>query len=239
MTDLHLSVIAPCYNEEGNVKLLCKRISEALERSNTSFEIVLVDDGSTDETWRECSHLSEELRPNVLAIKHQTNRGISAAWLTGLVSASGSFVCLIDSDLQNPPEAIPLLLQTALAKNVDLVRAIRIPTSREGVYRVVMSKGLNLVLNACFRMKSRDNKSGFVLGPREEVLKIVSHRRHYRHFQTFLGVSANFHDIKVVEVETPFYPRSSGSSFLRGRTIRTIVSVICDIREARREFTKK
>lgn len=231
-----ISLIAPCLNEEGNIRELVERFFVSAERRGLDVEVVLVDDGSTDSTWAVMSSLVSEMGSSVVLVQHATNRGIPQGWLSGVQHASGQTLCLIDADLQNPPEVVFDLYDRYSAGDCDVVRGVRVPVSKSSRSRVVMSKTLNHLLNIVFAMKSRDNKSGFVLASKQVLSDIVHHRGHYRHFQTFIGVSAHSKGLRVVEVDTPFEDRRSGFSFLTGRSWSVIADVLRDLSEARKEF---
>lgn len=231
-----LSLVAPCLNEQDNVSILAKRFFDAAEIENIKVEIVFVDDGSTDLTWERISHVKSEYKDSVVAIRHATNRGIPQGWISGVEAAQGEFVCLIDSDLQNPPESVFRLLAAFDGDDASIVRGIRRAVKGQPASRILMSRTLNWILNFTFGMKSADNKSGFILGLRESILRIVLHTGHYKHYQTFIGVAANAHGFKVTEIDTPFEDRRSGISFLSGKSFSVVKDVFADFPEARREF---
>lgn len=231
-----ISVIAPCLNEENNVDVLYDRLWRACTSRGIDFELVLIDDGSTDNTWKKCLELKDRSPLNIVTAQHDTNLGIPKAWRTGLDHAQGDYVCLIDSDLQNPPEYVVDLYEVLLKTNSNFVRGVRIPSHNDHPLRRLMSRLLNHLLNASFGMKSKDNKSGFIIGSKREMARIINHSGKYRHFQTFIGVSAHYRGYTVTELPTPFHRRHSGTSFLDGRSIAVILDVLFDIKVARKEF---
>lgn len=231
-----LSLVAPCLNEEGNLRELVERFFRCADERGLDVEVVLVDDGSTDSTWAVMNSLLSERGSSVVLVRHATNRGIPQGWLSGIQLATGRAVCLIDADLQNPPEVAFDLYDRFIVGDCDLVRAVRIPVSKSSRSRIMMSKTLNSILNVVFAMRSLDNKSGFVLASHQTISEVVHHRGQYRHFQTFIGVATHSRGFKVVEIDTPFEDRRSGFSFLTGRSWSVILDVLRDLSEARREF---
>lgn len=231
-----VSLVAPCLNEQDNVRELTERFLAAASRNKVEVEIVLIDDGSTDLTWEVIQDLELEFPGKVIPVRHPTNRGIPQGWISGVDASSGRHCCLIDSDLQNPPESVFDLLNELKKNEVSLVRGVRRPVKAQSKSRVAMSRSLNFLLNIVFGMNSRDNKSGYLLGYSEEIKKIVHHSGHYRHYQTFIGVAAHSHGISTVEVDTAFEDRRNGISFLSGRSFGVIREVFADIPEAQREF---
>jgi len=116
---LYISVVVPLYNEEGNVRELHQRIKDACQNLGKSFEIIFVDDGSTDGTAKDC----EGLTPLRL-IKFRKNFGQTAAFDAGIKIAMGEIVITLDGDLQNDPADIGLLLEE-MDKGFDVVSGWR------------------------------------------------------------------------------------------------------------------
>jgi phenylacetate-CoA ligase len=231
-----LSVIAPCLNEEVNIPVLAERLFAATEESGIPTELVLVDDGSTDATWQTIQRLREAHGDSVVGVRHPSNFGISESWRTGLDSARGNYACFIDADLQNPPEEVVTLYRRLLSSPFDIAQGFRSSIGRLRDSRLVFSKVLNFFLNATFGMRARDNKSGFVLGPRTVLTDVVDHRRKYRHFQTFVTVSAKAKGYSILEVETLFESRNAGRSFIDASVWRVVLQALRDFVPAFAEF---
>lgn len=127
---LEFSVIIPIYNEEENIPELCKRLTAVMERlcsdekyTKDSYEIIMVDDGSTDNSWKLIKDLHEkDLR--VKGISFSRNFGHHIAITAGLDASKGKLIILIDGDLQDPPEEVPKLLKK-IQEGYDLVYGIR------------------------------------------------------------------------------------------------------------------
>lgn len=218
---MQISIIVPCLNEAGNIRATFERISKSLGSIN--YEIVYVNDGSTDDTQLEIETLCFSFPDVVKTIKHEVNKGIPEAWASGLSIAQHGNVCLIDGDLQNPPEAIPNLLKTFLEEQADLVQGSRSSIGRIKDQRLILSRGLNTILNSVFRQSAKDSKSGFLIAQRQ-VLEILLRDRHrFSNFQTFIGVAARANGFRVVEVETLFQSREIGESFLTAKRISSII----------------
>lgn len=236
MNSVVISLVAPCLNEQDNVVELAERFFAEAAKKNITVEIVLIDDGSTDQTWTYMTHLQDMYGEQIQIIRNIENLGISASWQLGVTKALGEFVCLIDSDLQNPPEVVFHLLR-ALEGNTDvLAQGVRRPVKQQPKSRILMSRTLNWILNFIFGMNSADNKSGFVLGSKSTILKIITHKNQYQHYQTFIGIAAHSHGINVVEVDTPFEDRRHGVSFLSGKSLTVVIQVFRDVATAIDEF---
>ena len=237
MTDqFDVSVIAPCLNEEGNLPALAQRLFASVDEAGLRAELVLVDDGSTDSTPDVIEHLREEYGDAVVGVRHSTNRGIAAAWRSGLEASRATTVCFIDADLQNPPEEVVRLYRGLIESRYDIVQGSRSTIGRVRDSRLLYSKTLNFLLNRVFGMHARDNKSGFVLGPRLVFEDVLQHRRRYAHFQTFITVAAHAKGYSVLEVETLFQSRNAGHSFIDTKLWRVVGSALGDFVPAFAEF---
>src|ERR1700722_14072250 len=107
--DIFLSLVIPAYNEQEVVPELLTRVSAALEKIGKPFEVIIVDDGSTDQTPTMLAEAMGRL-PWLRVIRMTANRGQSAAFDAGFKAAGGQIIATIDADLQNDPEEIPRLV---------------------------------------------------------------------------------------------------------------------------------
>lgn len=223
---VELSIVAPCLNEELNVPVLITRTMAVLDSMSVSGELVLVDDGSTDSTW---SKIEEGMaaEPRVRGVRHERNRGMVGGWVSGLTHARGRLVCLIDSDLQNRPEDIPRLYEAFVRERPDIVQAVRHP--KVSKQRLFFSRALNHLLNVSFGMHLADNKSGFILCPRDVLADILADREGYRYFQSFVGVAAGVRGYRFAEVDTDFEERAAGESFLSNYPIRVSLRIVREL----------
>ena len=132
-----VSIVCPCQNEEANVGPLVERIRGALAGTGTTFEIIIVDDGSADGTWQAIKSLVDK-HQFVDGLKLSRNFGHQSALLAGLSRARGAAVISMDSDLQHPPEVIPKLLE-AWRQGAQIVSTRRLDHARNRTIRVVTS----------------------------------------------------------------------------------------------------
>jgi phenylacetate-coenzyme A ligase PaaK-like adenylate-forming protein/glycosyltransferase involved in cell wall biosynthesis len=233
---VELSVIAPCLNEEANLAALYERVFAAVEAAQIPAELVLVDDGSTDGTWDAIERMERESEGRVRGVRHDLNRGIAAAWRSGVREARGRYACFIDADLQNPPEQIVTLYRRLLESRADIAQGTRSSIERLRDSRLTFSRGLNLLLNLAFRTWATDSKSGFVLAPTPVLADVVAFRGSYRYFQTFITVAAKAKGYSVLEVETLFQSRYAGTSFVSTKTLRVSLGALADFPRAIAEF---
>jgi phenylacetate-CoA ligase len=230
-----LSVVAPCFNEAQNLPELVARLNQTFQRKNIPGEIVLVNDGSRDDTGAVIDELARE-NPNVVGVHHPVNRGIEAAWRSGLQAARGVYVCFIDADLQHLPEDVYRLLREIQLSRADLVQGYRSSVGRLRDSRFILSKGLNLLLNLLFGMDMRDNKSGFVIARKEVLEDVLAHRYRYRYFQTFITVSATAKGYTTRSIETLFESRLLGKSFLSRFPAKVVLWSFVDLAKGFVEF---
>lgn len=118
--ELDISVVVPLYNEEESLPELCAWISRVMKEHGFTYEIILVDDGSTDNSWQIVTDLYEG-NPHIRGIKFNRNYGKSAALNTGFKNTQGKVVITMDADLQDSPDEIPGLYQMITEGKYDLV----------------------------------------------------------------------------------------------------------------------
>lgn len=127
-----LSLVIPVFNEEESIVEFCRQLRETLEGMSVEYEVLFIDDGSVDSS----RDLIERLAwGQARVISFVTNAGHMAALDAGYRQAIGRYVISLDSDLQHPPSAIPLLLQTAQESDVDVVYAVRETRKRDSWFK--------------------------------------------------------------------------------------------------------
>ena len=233
-----LSVIAPFLNEEGNLKAFLTRTTRTLDHLGVDYEIVLVDDGSEDSSVDVVnSFLAETPAANIMMVHHPRNRGIFASWHSGLDASSKRLSVLIDSDLQNPPEAIAQLFDAFIRNPCHFVQGTRTSLEMHSRGRWFLSRGLNTLLNFFFRSSAKDHKSGFVLGPTNLMKEALTFSSHLKAGQTFIRAGIESRGYLMQEVETIFFPRVAGNSFLLGQLFPTIIRALFEIIVVRGELS--
>jgi phenylacetate-CoA ligase len=211
------------------------RLSRTL--TGLQYEIIFIDDGSTDSTFAEISDLVLQFPDQVSFIKNEINLGMHRSWKSGALLARYPLVCLIDGDLQNPPEAILDLLTAYEYEGADFVIGCRTLLSGEPDGSILPSKVTKFMLNLIFGTRSSDLGSGFALASKHVLLDVLNAKRDYFFFQRFLNVSAVTKGYKVIEVETLFNQRNFGSSFILGfRRYIIPIKLLVDIPKALIEF---
>lgn len=146
-----VSIVAPCFNEEDGITELHRRVTSAAKKAvGDDYEIVLIDDGSSDETWLRLSALSAA-DSHVVAVKLSRNHGHQIALTAGLSVVSGRTVFVIDADLQDPPELLAPMLEVMEAEGADVVYGQR--RTRAGETRLK-----RYTANAFYRMLARSTE---------------------------------------------------------------------------------
>ncbi|MFL6169916.1 MAG: glycosyltransferase family 2 protein [Ornithinibacter sp.] len=134
-----LSVVVPMYNEEAVLPLLVERLRPAADGWGVSYEVLCVDDGSTDGTPVLLQRLRREW-PQVRVVRLRANAGHQAAISAGLARARGQWVVTLDADLQDPPEVIGEMLAIARHEGVDVVYGVRIDRSTDTAFKRVTAR---------------------------------------------------------------------------------------------------
>lgn len=208
-----LSIIIPCYNEEANIGELVRRTITALALHDLHAEILLVDDGSGDGTRGAIEAIARR-RPEVRLLVHENNRGIVAAWSTGLAGARAPCIAITDADLQYAPEDIPRLYRLFVEGDADLVQGWRIAHDFQDTYRYLLSVTFSFLLNRLFGTRLRDIKSGFLCTRKEVFRAMLETRYRYRHLQHFIVVNAASQGFRIRQEPVIFRKRQAGQSFI-------------------------
>lgn len=232
---VHLSILAPCLNEEANLDELLRRVGAVMDALPFESELVLVDDGSIDGTWPTMLRLQAR-EPRLVLRRHPKNLGIVPAWRTAVEAARGELVCVIDADLQYRPEDIPRLIEAREAAGVEFAQGARRYAWPVRGSRYWLSRGLNALLNVTFGMALPDNKSGYLVCGREAFAGALAFRGDYHAWQNLVMVAAWARGHRSVSVETVFEPRRRGASFLADVPVRHGALSLLDLPRALREY---
>ena len=202
-----LSLIVPLHNEAPNLPRLLKACTAALEGTGESWEILLIDDGSDDDSW---AHIQEAMRADrrVRGLRHPQRLGKTQAYATGFRAAQGRYLFTIDADLQEDPVAIPAMLER-LRIDADMVVSWR-KVRRDSLLKVLASWVFNAVLRWGLRLPLHDANCGFK-GMRREVADALLPYLE-RDFHRYLALIAHRLGFRVAEVVVAHYPRAYGRS---------------------------
>jgi glycosyltransferase involved in cell wall biosynthesis len=220
-TKIDVSIVAPVYNEKENVELLCSRLHEALRKLNKSYEILLVDDGSTDGTWELLVEQARKI-PHLRLVRFRRNFGQTAAMSAGFDHARGEIIVTLDADLQNDPEDIPRLLER-MDQGFDVVSGWRKDRKDKFLTRRLPSMIANALISKITSVHLHDY--GCTLKAyRRDVMKNV---RLYGEMHRFIPALASWVGGSVDEVVVGHHARQFGKSkYGISRTVRVILDLI-------------
>jgi glycosyltransferase involved in cell wall biosynthesis len=215
-----LSIVIPVYNEEENVFPLYERVTEALRRQPADYEVIVVNDGSTDRTEANLSEVAgRDSRFKV--VNFRRNFGQTAAMMAGIDFASGDIIVGLDGDLQNDPMDIPVLV-AKLAEGYDVVSGWRHTRKDAAVGRNLPSKMANWLISKISGVRLHDY--GCTLKAyKKEVFKGV---RLYGEMHRFIPIYANWQGGRVTEIPVNHFPRMHGRSKYG---LERIVKVLLDL----------
>ncbi len=216
-----ISIVVPIYNEEPNLQVLIESILDAMRPMGRSFELILIDDGSTDgsqEALRAMKADSSELR----AIFLRRNFGQSAAMTAGFDYARGEIVITMDGDLQNDPRDIPRIIGK-LEEGYDLVSGWRKDRQDPFFSKRLPSMLANWLIRTATGVKLHDYGCS-LKAYRDDVAK---HLLLYGELHRFIPVLASLYGSRITEVVVTHHPRRMGKSkYGIGRTYRVLLDLL-------------
>jgi len=223
-SDIELSIVIPVMNEEENVPVLYKQLTDVLVDLKQNYEIIFVDDGSRDKTLSVLKSLSKK-DSKLKIIEFRKNYGQTAAMSAGFKYAHGSVIITMDGDLQNDPEDIPRLLEK-MAEGYDLVSGWRKDRQDKALTRVIPSKIANKIINKLI------SGTGIQLNDYGCTLKaykrgIIKNIKLYGEMHRFIPAFAAWLGVKVTEIPVKHHPRKFGyAKYNLSRVSRVIFDLI-------------
>ena len=220
-TPLDLSVVVPLYNEEESLPHLLEQLLQALRPSDERFELVLVNDGSSDRTAEVLEQLSHEV-PELVAVLLRKNYGQTAAMAAGFDVAQGAVIVSLDGDLQNDPADIPMLL-AKLREGYDLVSGWRHQRQDAALQRKLPSRIANRLIGRVTGVKLHDYGCSLKAYRRE----VLADMRLYGELHRFLPALAFIEGARITEVKVNHRARQYGSSkYGIDRTFRVLMDLL-------------
>jgi len=200
-----LSVIIPAYNEQENIEKTAQTIYGILKRENIPCEIIFVDDGSRDDTWKIIDRLTEE-NDSIRGLKFSRNFGKEGALFAGLKACTGDCAVFIDCDLQHPPELIPEMYEL-WKQGYEVVEAVKASRGKENLLYKMFAKGFyrlmknsaNVNLDRASDYKLLDRKAIDALNEMPERL-------------TFFRALSSWVGFKTTQIEFNVAPRNAGTT---------------------------
>jgi glycosyltransferase involved in cell wall biosynthesis len=214
---LDVSVLVPAKDEASNLPAFMEETVAAFAGTGIRFEVVVVDDGSRDDTWAVLGQLAA-CYPFLRRVRHRRQQGIADALRTGYLASHGDVLVFYPADLQYKPEDIPRLVRPILDGESDMVTGFK-----QGKYeKAFVSRVYNGLSRTLFEIPVRDLNS--VKAYRREIMDGLPVRPDWHRYMIVLAAAEGY---TVSEIPVPLYPRRSGrSKFGRGRIVIGVLDML-------------
>ena len=187
---MDISIVVPAYNERESLRELCSWIAKVMEEHSFSYEVIIVDDGSTDGSWKEIRAIAAE-DPQVHGLSFRRNYGKSAALYCGFERAEGDVVITMDADLQDSPDEIPELYRMITEDGYDLVSGWKQHRQDNALTKNLPSKLYNATARFMTGIRLHDMNCG-LKAYRKEVVKNIEVYGEMHRYIPYLAKNAGF-----------------------------------------------
>jgi glycosyltransferase involved in cell wall biosynthesis len=232
-----LSLVVPMFNEEENIEHALVWAMDALERHCDNFEIVVVDDASTDRS-PELVRRAGAADPRIKVLRHPVNRKLGGSLKTGFAAASMDLVLYMDADLPFDPQDVGRAIRALEITRADMIAGYRLDRTTEGWLRTVYSYLYNFLIGILFGWPHRDINFSFKL-MRREVLEAMELRSEGSLIDAELVVKAKNLGFVIQQIGLDYFPRTRGRSTLSSpavifKMLAEIVELFGDMRHPKR-----
>lgn len=218
---LDISIVVPLLNEADNIEILYNELTQVLGPLNRDYEIIFIDDGSTDRSLELLSDLQKS-DPHLIVISLRKNFGQTAAMTAGFDNATGDLIIAMDADLQNDPADIPVLLEK-IDEGYDVVTGWRFDRKDPFLSRRLPSRIANVIISTATGVKIHDY--GCTL--KAFKLEVIKNINLYGEMHRFVPAIASAMGISIAEVKVNHRPRQFGQSkYGISRTVRVILDLL-------------
>ena len=218
---MDLSIIVPLYNEQESIHPLYKKITKEVDGLGLDYEILFVDDGSQDNTFRLASDLASH-DPRLRVIKFRKNYGQTPAMAAGIDHACGQLLITMDGDLQNDPEDIPRFLEK-IDEDYDIVVGWRYDRKDKLITKKIPSKIANWIIGKVTGVPIKDNGCS-LKAYRAQVIKNVPL---YSEMHRFIPAMASLTGARIAEIKVKHHPRRYGvSKYGLSRIYKVLVDLV-------------
>lgn len=229
MDKISISVFFPCYNEEKNIGMLLEKSLLFLPEIAYDYEIIVIDDGSSDATLKIAQNISQK-NPKVKVIRHETNRGYGAALRTGFENSEKEYIFFTDSDNQFDITEMTKLLP--YIKDFDIVAGFRIKR-KDNFIRKINEFGFNLLIQIFFGLKIKDLNCAFKIY-KKETIKSLTLRSNLGFINSELLISAKKKGFTIKQMGVTHYPRQWGAQ--SGASLRVVFGSLKELFKLRKEL---
>lgn len=205
---MQLSIVVPLFNEEESLPELCSWIKSVVDQHGYTYEVLLIDDGSRDDSWKVIQQIAA-INPNIKGIKFQRNYGKSAALNEGFKSAQGDVVITMDADMQDSPDEIPALYKMIIEDGFDMVSGWKKKRYDNTLTKNIPSK----LFNAVARKSSGIQLHDFNCGLKAYKKKVVKCIEVFGEMHRYIPVLAKWSGFrKIGEKVVEHRPRKYGTT---------------------------
>ncbi len=220
MNQIEVSIVIPVYNSSQTIAELFTRIDSFFAGNGKKYELILVDDGSMDSSWREIEKLKKENPEKIIAIKFVKNFGQQNALLCGFNYCSGGVVITMDDDLQHPPEEMEKLLSKYNDTDSDIIYGV--PKNKQ--HSVIRNLGSDFVSKTSEYSSTNTTKGSSFRLIKREIIEEIKNKHHYNFL--FLDAAINQFTGRIDYIFVEHHARKAGKS---GYTLKKLISLYFNI----------
>ena len=198
-----LSIVVPCYNEQETVSLFYDATSKVVDKMDMDYEIIFVNDGSKDNTLEECVKLYKKHPDHVRVIDFSRNFGKEGGLLAGLEYAKGDYITVMDADLQDPPEYLPLMMESINNENYDIVGTRRVSRKGEPPIRSFFARQFYKLINKFTEVEIVDGARDYRLMTRQVVDSILELKEYHRFSKglfVWVGYKTKYLELSLIHI---------------------------------------
>ena len=212
-----VSLVIPMYNEALNIGHAIDVAVDALQKYSSDYEIVIVDDASTDESPQLVAAAAEK-NPRIRMIRHEKNRKLGGSLKTGYAAATKELVVYMDADLPFDPDVIGRAIRAMHVTGADMIAGYRLDRTIEGLKRTIYSYCYNALIGVLFGWPHRDINFSFKLMKRE-VLEAIELKSEGSLIDAELIVKAKNRGFAIQQMGLDYFPRIRGTSHLSSPSV--------------------
>jgi glycosyltransferase involved in cell wall biosynthesis len=207
-----VSLVIPMFNEELNIEHAVRAAVESLRKYSDDYELIIVDDASTDGSPRRVARMAEE-NPNIVVLRHEKNRKLGGTLRSGFAAATKDLVFYMDADLPFDPDVLGRAIRALEVTGADVIAGYRHDRTMEGWKRTLYSYVYNALIGILFGWPHRDINFSFKLMKRE-VLRAIELKAEGSLIDAELIVKAKNHGFAIQQIGLDYFPRIRGTSHL-------------------------